>query len=327
MALVEAHLEVVPSATAERKATVPSSAIGLKNVLFATDFSASSEAALPYAAAICRHFGSTLHLAHVLSETSMLLVTGGVDYVSMGTIYEDAHTEAKEKLDEIANRLEGIPLRSYVRHGQVWRNLNGIIDDNQVDMIVLGTHGRAGLGKLLLGSVAEDILRHASCPVLTVGPKVSGRAKLPAFPRQGHDLAPLELDLQQVMVATDFAPSDARIVQQAVKLAEEFRARLTLLHVIEDYTQLGSRPGPIEEGVGRLQALIPADAALQYPAETILEFGSPEDRILKIAAERDADMIVLGARSARDIGSTHLPWSSAHHVIAQAHCPVLTIRE
>lgn len=327
MALVEAHLEVVPNATADRKAAGPSSAVSVKNVLFATDFSATSEAALPYAAAICRHFGSTLHMVHVVSEASLLLMTGGVDYVSMGTIYEDAHTEAKEKLDEIAGRLEGIPQRSYVRHGQVWRNLNSIIEDNRIDMIVLGTHGRTGLGKLLLGSVAEDILRHACCPVLTVGPKVSGRAKLPAFPKRGHDVAPLELELQQIVFATDFAPSAAGIAQRAVKLAEEFRSRLTLVHVIEDYTQLGSRPGPIEEGAGRLQALLPADAVLQYPAETVLEFGSPAERILKVAIERDADMIVLGARSARDVGGTHLPWSSAHHVIAQAHCPVLTIRE
>jgi nucleotide-binding universal stress UspA family protein len=327
MALVEAHPEVVPTATADRKAAGPSSVVAVKNVLFATDFSQTSEAALPYAAAICRHFGSTLHMVHVVSEASLLLMTGGVDYVSMGTIYEDAHTEAKERLDEIAGRLEGIPQCCYVRHGQVWRNLNSIIEDNQIDMIVLGTHGRTGLGKLLLGSVAEDILRHASCPVLTVGPKVSGRAKLPDFPKRGHDVAPLELELQQIVFATDFAPSAAGIAQRAVRLAENFGARLTLVHVIEDYTQLGSRPGPMEEGVGRLQALIPADAALQYPAETVLEFGSPAERILKVAAEREADLIVLGARSARDVGSTHLPWSSAHHVIAQAHCPVLTIRE
>ena len=327
MALVEAHPEVVPTATADRTAAGPCSAVPVKNVLFATDFSASSEAALPYAAAICRHFGSTLHLAHVLSDASLLLMTGGVDYVSMGTIYEDAHTEVKKKLDQISARLEDIPQRSYVRHGPVWRSLNSIIEENQVDMIVLGTHGRTGLGKLLLGSVAEDILRHASCPVLTVGPKVSGRAKLPAFPKRGHDLAPLELELEHIVFATDFAPSAAGIAQRAVKLAEEFGARLTLVHVIEDYTHLGTRPAPIEEGTGRLQALIPADATLQYPAETVLEFGSPAEQILKVAGEREADMIVLGARSARDIGSTHLPWSSAHHVIAQAHCPVLTIRE
>jgi nucleotide-binding universal stress UspA family protein len=327
MALVEVHPEVVPTASADRKAGGPSSAVAVKNILFATDFSASSEAALPYAAAICRHFGGTLHLAHVLSDASLLLMTGGVDYVSMGTIYEDAHTEVKEKLDQISARLEGISQRSYIRHGAVWRSLNSIIEENQVDMIVLGTHGRTGLGKLLLGSVAEDILRHASCPVLTVGPRVSGRAKLPAFPQRGHDLAPPELELEQIVLATDFAPSAAVIAQRATKLAQEFGARLTLMHVIEDYTHLGSRPDPIEQGMGRLQKLIPADVALQYPVATVLEFGLPAERILKVAAEHEADMIVLGARSARDIGSTHLPWSSAHHVIAQAHCPVLTIRE
>jgi nucleotide-binding universal stress UspA family protein len=162
---------------------------------------------------------------------------------------------------------------------------------------------------------------------LTVGPKVSGHAKLPAFPKRGHDVAPLELELQEIVLASDFVPTATRIAQRAVRLAEEFRARLTLLHVIEDYTHLGSRPGPMEEGVRLLQSLIPADAALQYPPETVLEFGAPAERILKVAAEREADMIILGARSAADIGSTHLPWSSAHHVIAQAHCPVLTIRE
>src|SRR5579863_7456727 len=106
-------------------------AVAVKNVLFATDFSATSEAALPYATAICRRFGSSLHSAHVLSDASLLLMTGGVDYVSMGTIYEDAHTEAGVKLDQISARLEGIPHRDYVRHGQVWKGLAGIIDENQ----------------------------------------------------------------------------------------------------------------------------------------------------------------------------------------------------
>jgi nucleotide-binding universal stress UspA family protein len=97
--------------------------VAVKNVLFATDFSATSDAALPYAAAICRRFGSTLHAVHVLSEASLLMMTGGVDYVSMGTIYDDAQNEAKERLDQIAVRLEGIPHRSYVQYGQVWKSV------------------------------------------------------------------------------------------------------------------------------------------------------------------------------------------------------------
>jgi nucleotide-binding universal stress UspA family protein len=306
------------------------SAIAVKNVLFATDFSATSEAALPYATAICRRFGSTLHTAHVLSDASLLMMTGGVDYVSMGTIYEDAHTEAGVKLDQISARLEGIPHRNYVRHGQVWKNLAGIIDENQIDLVVVGTHGRTGLGKLLLGSVAEDILRHAPCPVLTVGPKVSGRAKLPAFPAGGRDfsrdLAPVELELRQIVFATNLAHDSLRIAQAAVSLAEEFRARLTLLHVIEDYTQLGRRPDLMEDKVCRLQSLVPTDAALQYPPETVLELGFAAERILKVASDREADMIVLGARASAQAASTHLPWSTTHYVIAQAHCPVLTVR-
>lgn len=327
MALIEAKSEVSRTAFAGGDSSVKFSAVSVRNVLFATDFSATSQAALPYASAICRRFGSTLHTVHVLSEASLLMMSGGVDYISMGTIYEDAHTEAKEKLDQISNRLEGIPHRNYVSHGQVWKSLSAVIQESDIDLIVVGTHGRTGLGKLLLGSVAEDILRHAPCPVLTVGPKVSGRAKLPAFATGGRDLAPVELELRQIVFATNFGKNSARIAQEAIALAEEFRARLTLLHVLEDYTQLGRRPGPMEDGQRRLQELIPQNAVLQYVPESVIEFGSPFERILKIAAEREADMIVLGAHSSGDAGSTHLPWSAAHHVIAEAHCPVLTIRE
>src|ERR1051326_3839617 len=155
----------------EEKSPAEKSAIAVKNVLFATDFSETAESALPYAIAICRHFGSILHSVHVLSETSTLFMTGGVDYVSASTIYEDAYTDAKERLDHMALRMEGIPHHNHVRHGFLWKSLAAVIDENKIDLIVVGTHGRTGLGKLVLGSVAENILRHAPCPVLTIGPK------------------------------------------------------------------------------------------------------------------------------------------------------------
>jgi nucleotide-binding universal stress UspA family protein len=312
------------TATIDRESTVRSP-LAVKNVLFATDFSPTSEAALPYAVAICRRFGSTLHAVHVLSDASLMMMSGGVDYVSMGTIYEDAHTEAKERLDEMSERIDGISHRNYVGHGQVWKSLSGLIHENGVDLVVVGTHGRTGLGKLLLGSVAEDILRHSPCPVLTVGPKVSGRAKLPEFSTGGRDLAPPELELRQILFATNFARNAALAAQDAVSLAAEFHSRLILMHVIEDYTRLGSEPGPIEDSRRRLQELIPKNAQLQYNPEFVLEFGHAPDRILRIASEREVDMIILGARSS-EVGTTHLPWSAAHHVIVQAHCPVLTIR-
>ena len=298
----------------------------VRNVLFTTDFSSISEAALPYAAAICRRFGGTLHAAHILSDTSLLMATGGIDYVSLGTMYESAQADAKQKLEQMAARCERIPHRIYIGHGPVWSCLENVIQQNEIDLIVMGTHGRTGLGRLVLGSVAENILRHAPCPVLTVGPKISGHAKLPMVPSDRRDLAPPELELQQIVFATNFERNAAQNTNVVVSLAESFEARVTLVHVIEDYTQLGSRPGPIEETVGRLQALVPKEAALQYAPETVVEFGRAAEEIVRTASEREADLIVLGARPAAEVGTTHLPWSTAHQVIAGAHCPVLTLR-
>ncbi len=327
MALVQDSVKQDPvKAEKEAAFAAPTPALALKNVLFATDFSPTSEAALPYATAICRRFGSTLHVAHVLSDASLLLMTGGVDYVSMGTIYDDAQADAQQKLERLAERFDGFPHRCYVRHGQVWKALDRIVAENEVDLIVVGTHGRTGLGKLLLGSVAEDILRHAPCPVLTVGPKVAGRAKLATVPEKGKDLAPVELELRQIVLATNLVRQAEPVAQAAARLAEQFASRLTLLHVLEDYTHLGTRPEQIAQGIERLQALIPKDVPLQYAPETLVEFGSASECICKIASEREADLIVLGARDAKEVGTTHLPWSTAHHVIAHAPCPVLTVR-
>ena len=300
-----------------------SAAISVKNVLYATDFSAISESALPYATAISRRFGSTLHVAHVLSDSSVLLMTGGVDYVSMGTLYEDAHSTAQEKIQQITTRLGGIPYRTYVRHGQVWANLSSIVAENAIDLIVVGSHGRTGLGKLLLGSVAENILRHSPCPVLTVGPRVAGRAKLQEFHGKGRELAPAELEMQHIVYATNLTPASLTVAPVAIALAKVFQSRLTLMHVIEDYADLEDRPGPIEGGVRQFQAIVPKDASLAYAPEIVMEFGSASECIVKAAAEREADLIVLGARPAD--GTTHLPWTTVHRVVANATCPVLTV--
>jgi len=297
--------------------------ISVKNILYATDFSATSESALPYATAISRRFGSTLHIAHVLSDANLLLMTGGVDYVSMGTIYEDAHTQAQEKLQEITNRLGKIPYCTYVLHGQPSKNLSRIVVENEIDLLVVGTHGRTGLGKLLLGSVAEDILRHVPCPVLTVGPKVSGHAKLQEIHAKGSELAPAELELRQILYATNFTAASVVVAPVAVALAEQFRAQLTLMHVIEQYSDLDNCPGPIEDGVQKLQALVPKDASLPYAPEIVMEFGPAAECIVNTAAEREADLIVLGAHPVD--GTAHLPWSTVHQVVARAACPVLTV--
>jgi nucleotide-binding universal stress UspA family protein len=300
------------------------SAITLNNVLYATDFSATSESAFPYTTAICRRFGSTLHLAHVLSDTNVLLMTGGVDYVSVDTIYEDARSEARERIQQLTTRLGKIPRQTYLRQGQVWTNLSSIVREQSIDLIVLGTRGRTGFGKLLLGSVAEDILRHAPCPVLTVGPRVRGRARLPEFRTIDGELAPVELDLRHILYATNVTPVSPEVASLSIALAKNFGAQLTLMHVIEKYTNPQDRPALIETGVERLQAVLPKDTTLAHAPEIVLEVGSAPECIVKVALERDADLIVLGAHPANR--TMHLPWTTVHDVVAHAPCPVLTVR-
>ncbi len=303
------------------------SAISIKNILFATDFSGVSEAALPYAEALSLRYGSTVHVAHVLPEVTFLR-PGAPDPAVMGSIYEDAHSLAQEKMQRVAEQLKGFPHHTYLRHGKPHEVLSEIIEEQEIDLLVAGTHGRTGLGKLVMGSVAEQILRQVTCPVLTVGPKVASAAKVTRS--HGYrDVAPAPIAVRQVLCSTDFKQASLEAVSYAISLAGEFQARLTLLHVIEDYgDHLHDRPGPIDLALRKLEALVPAGADLKYPPEALVEFGVPCESILQIAAERDADLIVLGVQSAEGhLGAaTHLGGGVAHKIIVGAHCPVLTVR-
>jgi nucleotide-binding universal stress UspA family protein len=303
-----------------------STRIALNNVLFATDFSAAAEAALPYAVAICRRYGSTLHAVHVIPEFNILVHAETVNPVTFESAYEAELHDARERMKHLRPDLEGIPHHTYIHRGKLWNVLSQILSEERIDLLIVGTHGRTGVGKLLMGSVAEEIVRQATCPVLTVGPNASGRIKQ-EFQTDGKDFAPAELELRQILFATDFTPESLAGAPFAISLAEEFQARLALLHVIEEHDR--ERPSPTEWALERLGRLVPSEASLWCKAESFVKFGSPAECILQAASEHNPDLIVLGVRPAgRRLGAvTHLPWATAHKVIAHASCPVLTVRK
>lgn len=304
-------------------------AISLKNILFATDFSAASESALPYALAISRRYGSVLHAAHVLSEGQMLMMSGSLDGAGYESVLEGALLAAEARMHELTARFDDLPYKTYVGYGQIWDSLSGLIRSSAIDLLVVGTHGRTGVGKLLMGSVAEQIFRQTPCPVLTVGPKVSGHARLPLVSGgESHELAPAELELREIVFATDFSRESLSALPYAISLAREFQARLALLHVIEVYPRQEKGSDPVEAALQRLSGLVPEDAGLWFQPEPVIGFDSPAEAILKTAAQRNADLIILGVRPPRGhlTAATHLPWRTAHKVVAEARCPVLTIR-
>jgi nucleotide-binding universal stress UspA family protein len=150
--------------------------------------------------------------------------------------------------------------------------------------------------------------------------------KLAHHDREG---SPRPAEIRDILYATDLKHRPNRAIASAISLAREFHARLGLLHVIDDYgDRLHEQPGPIDLALRELRELVPEDAGLQYAPEALAQFGMPAESILQTAAEREADLIILGARPANGYpkATTHLGSGVAHRIIVGANCPVLTVR-
>jgi nucleotide-binding universal stress UspA family protein len=183
--------------------------------------------------------------------------------------------------------------------------------------VVIGTRGRTGLGKLLLGSVAEEIFRTVSCPVLTVGPHTS------SFRGVGNQF-------REILYATDLSPESQGAAAYAVSLAQEFQSRLTLLHVIPEQKpgDLVSAADVTDSSEKLLRKLVPPEAGVWCQAAYFVERGDPAEKILGFARQGETDLIVLGVRREQGMAgaATHLPIATAHKVVSHAGCPVLTVR-
>jgi len=201
-----------------------------------------------------------------------------------------------------------------LERGELQDVISAIILQHGIDLLVLGTHGRKGIKRLVLGSVAEQIFRFATCPVLTVGPKV---ARQPAQFKT----------LNRVLFATDFSSGSLHALPYALSLAEENEASLVLLHQIE-FFPLDQDPRKVEANTkARLRALVPPGAELWCKPEIVVGDYFPTEGILKVAKERDVDLIVMGVhRASSSKAPQHSPWAIAYEVVCNAHCPVLTVR-
>lgn len=285
-----------------------SAQVSLKKVLFATDFSRQSSDALPFVISIARKYGSKVFVAHVHSTSPL----GGLPpTVELQALAVQALHEARANMKRLEGPLKGIPHEFIVRDGDIWGELSLIVEESGIDLIVVGTHGRAGASKLLMGSVAERILREAPCPVLTVGPNVSGEPGSVA-------------DTHTILYPTDFSAESMAAFPYALSLAQEDHARLYLLHVM---------PAPANESEEaalrfRVRSLVPADAKLWCEPKVFLESGDPAQVILDLAEELAVDLIILGTKHiSRFAGTrTHLGMATAYKIVRQAICPVLSIR-
>ncbi len=288
--------------------------IKLQNILFATDFSPSAQAVLSHALDLARHYGAALYTVHVLPRTPFVEAAQPDP--------EQSTLQANQQLPALMRSasLKDVEHKELIEQGEVPEVISKLVRKHGIDLIVIGTGGRKGLGKLLLGSVAEEVFRNAECPVLTMGPHAT-RWKIDG-------------NLQHILFATDFGPESLRGLPYAISLAEENRARLTLLHVAPESgialpePEPGTMPlvDPSEVAAStenQLRTLIPEGTQLWHEPEYKVQFGSPAETILRIAAQT-VDMIVLGVRRPAAL-TKHLGRGVAYKVACEAPCPVLSV--
>lgn len=222
--------------------------------------------------------------------------------------------------------LNGLDHEFIIRRGCVWEEMRAAIFEKQIDLVVVGTHGRHGLEKVLLGSVAEEVFRDADCPVLTVGPRSYREVRLD-----------MTGEIRTYLFPTDFSEASLRALPQAVSLANQTKARLILLHVVPAAQfagwQTSSEIVSMRENarmtcVRRLEQLVPRDEEAPIQAEFLVQFGIPSEKILQVALDKRVDLIILGLRREPLAGTiSHMPWDTAYGIVCAAGCPVLTVRQ
>jgi nucleotide-binding universal stress UspA family protein len=282
----------------------------------ATDFSQTSENPLRHAIRIARLYEARFYLLHVVPS------------VRFAVTEADATNAATETAGRIAQQLEnqlvecgalaGLRYEFFVRQGDVSAKAEKVISEKQIDLLIIGTHGRRGFGKVLFGSVAEQIFRHAVCPVVTVGPG--------SFQSAMVDKADVVWPL---LFATDFGTASLRALPYCASLANRLGTKLVLLNVIPLSVMSLHRANTHNLKQNSLRRLrnLTQNVELTVEPEFIVVFGSPSEKILQVAESLSADAIIMGLRrSERSEASSHMLWTTAYEVVRRAGCPVMTVR-
>jgi len=294
----------------------------LKRILCPVDFSEGSRHAMDVALALAKASGAELRAVHVLQPVPALVTfTDPLAQIPGPWAAEDIETVRKDLSAFVVaeGRGTGVRAESVCLQGNTAREILRDAEAVPADLIVLGTHGRSGFTRLLLGSVTEKVLRHAPCAVLTVPPRSSG-----TLPADGHVFS-------RIVVAVDFSDSSQAALKEAVALCQQYGASLTAVHVVEPV------PTYADSGIPGLDADLEREAAYGYlkgllervapgfAAEQVVLVGHAAKGVLQTAATAGADLIVAGVhgRNAMDLmffGST------ANRLVREATCPVLTLK-
>jgi nucleotide-binding universal stress UspA family protein len=290
-----------------------------RSVLIATDFSAASERPLRHSLALARFYGARLCLVHVISSMDLAMAGAGAIAVCEEAVLREA-AELKDSLIR-SGALAGIQHKFIVRRGEIWPALREIIRQENADLVLAGTHGRHGVGKLFFGSIAEQIFRQADCPVLIFGPHCDDR---PWFERCTTPLT--------FLLATDFGHASLHGLPRVVAAANQLGAKLAFLSIVPaapSDTDGELKTCQTDARMTTLQRLteLVNDAGLDLKPELYVESKSERpvsEKIIEAAGTLRADLIMMGLHHSDYAGViSHLDLAITYDVACQAGCPVL----
>lgn len=293
-----------------------------KQIICATDFSDFSNHAIPYGIALAKEFKARLFLCHVIDLSSAAIYGEAVL-----ALEEQQKRMTKHAHDEMTKLMSkaSIDWEPLITVGNAAHEIARLAAEKKVDITIAASHGRAGLKRLILGSVTERLMRILPCPLLVV-----------RSPERGF-VAPADqaIALKRILVGCDFSQNSSLAFQYGLSLAQEFQADLHLVHVIEPslYDDL-RKPGEPRQDLqkdlradikGRLADLIPEEAQTWCKPITVLLAGRPHEELTKYAMVNDIDLIVLGVRGYGLVESLFVG-STTDRVMRRAACPVLSVQ-
>jgi len=301
--------EIGLSSGRPQASSVAAQHLSVRNILVATDFSECSTRALSYALGIASRYESWLHLFHCVDPTPYNLLEPG----AVRTACDDVQRELERLASDLRHRGQAtnIEIKVVVESGDMAVILRQAVRNLDLDLIVVGTHGRTGWRKLALGSVAEIVVDQASCPVMSVGP-FADRTRIQEFGPENI-----------LLVCEDSAHSQPA-QSYAVSISRKYGSRITMVDVLENRSgRVLANLAQLQSCEGDWQANI-LDTTRTSPAQLPAEIGTESDLILQVADQTAADLIVLAVPSGHRF--THrFRSTSSYRVVCGAPCPVLTV--
>lgn len=285
--------------------------VGIHNVLVATDFSHHSDSALKFGLDFAHLYGAQAEIVYVLPTEDYVIAAPDGMLAARESARRDL-LALKNNLRQSRASNEDDDPRLTMLEGPVAESLLEWAHDKKIDLIVVGTHGRGELGKIILGSVAEKIFRQSPVPVLTIGPNM----------QRPHRLT----RVRQILAPCDLTSKSHPAIRYACTLAEAHDSKLVVLHVIEGKDE-GTKfdPERAKMGIRDNLAEIVGKQADGLDVHYRVEFGTVASTILDVASDCDTDLVVLGVRPSSGLLDRFM-WPIAYALVREATYPVLTIR-